>query len=190
MAIRFYVIPKIGTGVSTDPFRPNYVEGMGISWRAIDHAHEDAMLVVADVTPTQHTTLVSNADVLAVPQDLDSTLTAGAVTIVQSRFEAVHIPAEWVTTNTTYRQVLRVFIRVCLLLQRFDGLFHATFWEVGLTLDTTVGQLSATQKQRIRNAAESQGLDTSFITNAMTLRFVFRTWANAMPPLQLGDQVF
>jgi len=32
MAIRFYLVPKIGTGANLDPYRPKYVAALGVRW--------------------------------------------------------------------------------------------------------------------------------------------------------------
>lgn len=196
MAIRFYLMPKIGTGLGDDPFRAKYVNSglMPTSGRyqAIDYGKEDWFLVAVDVTASEHTAIAANADVTAVPANLDNTI-GGALATVQAALELANIPAHWATSGMTYRTLVKWTIRILLLMQRFRGLDPSALrlFLGGITLDGTVGDIPATPRRRLNNAALSFGLDTSSITLATTIREALRILGQQMTfPVAFGGEDF
>ena len=191
VAVRFYIVPKIGDGLSpATTFRPKYIVDLGVPWSAMDYGRETTMLVGADVTGAQNTTISANLDVTAIPAGLDTNLSAGAVATVQNALENLKMPGTWVSTASTYREVVGTVARMCLLMQRFDGMNAATFFQSGITLDTRINQLTQTQRDRLSAAATSLGLDISFITGSMTVRTVLRNWVLQMGPVTLHGETF
>lgn len=191
VAIRFYIVPKVGDGLSLPTaFRPKYVPELGVSYSAMDYGKEDTMLVGADVTSAQHQSLNANLDVTAIPQNLDSNVSSAALVTIQNKLEAIKVPGSWVTTSTTYRQVVGNIGRIFLLMQRFDGLHARTFFQSGITLDTRVNQLTTEQRNALQDAAISLGLDIQFITSTTTVRTMLRTWVQQMGPLTLHGETF
>jgi hypothetical protein len=193
--VALFLTPKIGTGAYTSPYRPKYTDpgslGAGIdlapgSWAAMDYGFEALFLVKADLTTTQRTALSAQTDVLMVPANLDSTVSAAALARIQSTLEAANLPAEWVTTALTYRQVLRRVRRVITFMQRWQGMFGDRVFVNGITLDTRWNQLPANIQQRLRDVAASLTLDTSSITNNTTLRTILRVVADQLPDQDLG----
>jgi hypothetical protein len=63
--------------------------------------------VAANVTTQQHNTIAAQADVIAIPADVNAEIGAAALSNVQTRLEQLRIPADWVTAGHTYRQVLK-----------------------------------------------------------------------------------
>jgi hypothetical protein len=59
----------------------------------------------------------------------------------------------------------------------------------GLTLDTTIAQLTNQQKQRLLDVATDFNLDTSAATGSTTLRQVLKAFADAMPTPTVNGQV-
>ena len=177
MSIRFYLVPKDGDGLTHfTAIRPKYIADAIVGpWQAMDYGQEDWMLVAADVTPTEHSTIAANADVVAVPANLNNTVGAQLGT-VQSKLEAANIPADWVTSGMTYRIVLKWTIRIILLMQRFHGLDGAAarFFNSGLTLDSTVSDLPVAVRQRLAAAAARWNLDITGITGSTTIRAALR----------------
>jgi hypothetical protein len=183
MALRFYILPVDGDGVTAAGFYPKYIGNGGIvgGWCAIDYGKEPTMIVAAEVTAAEHTSISANVDIIAVPANLDLQIGANLAT-VQSALESKNLPADWVTASMTYRTVLKWVLRICLLLQRFRGLDAAAarFFDLGLTLDSLVGDLSASVRQRLNDAATSFGLDTSSITLSTTIRAALRILGQQM----------
>jgi hypothetical protein len=192
MAIRFYLVPKAGTGTKADPFRPQYIAGViAGEWQSLDYGKEAWMVVAANVTAGEHTTIAANADVTAVPANLDTTVGA-ALSITQTKLELANIPADWVTSGMTWRTVLKWTIRMLLLMQRFDGLdgLAARFFASGLTLDSTVNDLPAGARTRLDDAAANWGLDTSSITLSTPIRTALRVLGQQMTfSVTVGQEV-
>ena len=177
MAIRFYLVPKAGDGLTHDTrFRPQYIaDVIAGPWQAMDYGQEPWMLVAAEVTPAEHSTIAANPEVVAAPTNLDATVGAQLAT-VQAKLEAANLPSEWVTAGMSFRTVLKWTIRLILLMQRFDGFGAAVgrLFADGRTLDSTVSQVPVAIRQRLLAAAGRWDLDTSAITGATTLRAALR----------------
>jgi hypothetical protein len=194
-SVRFYVVPKIGTGSSKDSFRPKYIHPIENqppigAYGAMDYGLEDTMLVGVNVTPTQHTTLASNLDVIAIPADLDSTIGLTALTTVQSKLEGLHVPAGWVTQANTYRQVVSAVGKLFMFMQRFEAQQLRVFFESGVTLDTRINQLTQAQRTALTDAAISMGLDVSSITGPMLIRQALKILGDQIPSFGLAGETF
>jgi len=192
--MRFYLLPKIGDGLSVaTAFRPKYVSGGGIAgtYTSMDYGAEDLMLVAANVTPAEHTAIAANVDVLAVPANLDANVSALALTTIQDELEAANLPADWVTTELTYRQVLKGVATLVLINQRYQGLFGRLF-TTGITLDLRWNELTVQMRANLKAVADSfmPPLDTSAVTNTTTLRHMLKIVADQLPPVVLGGETF
>jgi hypothetical protein len=190
VTVRFYIVPREGAGTAKDDYRPKYVRDMGVEFDSWDYGLEPTFLVAAEVTTPQHTSLASNIDVVAIPQNLDATISATALPIVQSNLEALHIPAGWVTTSHTYRDVLRIVGKLFQFMQRFDGIHARIFFESGITLDTRINQLTQAQRDALNAAAASMGLNTSSITGPMLIRQALKILGDQMPAFVLKGETF
>ncbi len=190
MAVRFYLVPKIFGTEPMRSYRPAYISGFIQVWDAMTMGKEDVYLVGADVTPAEHTTISGNADVIAIPLNLDATLNAGAVTAAQNWMEARSLPSEWITTSHTSRDVLRVIGKICTLMQRFNGRQRRKFFESGVTLDSQLSDLTQAQRNALLDAATSLGLDTSGATGSTTIRQALRNLCQQLPSFTLAGQTF
>lgn len=178
MAIRYYLIPKTGDGLSmTTAFRPKYVDHDAIGagwnvdgrWTGMDYGLEAVFLVAMDLTAGEQTSMAAQADVVAVPTPLSTQVSGAGVTRAQTVLEAINLPADWITTSLTWQQVLTRVARIIQIMQRFHGLFGRLF-QGGLTLDSTISQIPAGQRTRLAQAAVTFGADTSSIVGATTIR--------------------
>ena len=128
--IRYYLVPAV-TPETGPPgvIAPKYFDDgtVSVPWVAMDYPSEASMLVRADVTDAQHTTLAAQIDVLAAPSPITTLVSAVALSRVQSILEGANIPAGWVTTSHSYRDVLRAVAKVMLLLQRYHGQWGRLF---------------------------------------------------------------
>lgn len=176
MPTRFYLVPKIGSGTNTDTFRPKYfqpTEGDAwIRWSAVDG--DDWMLVKAETTPEQHTTLVGYADVLAAPANLSDRVTG--VPAMRTRLEAFGIPSEWVTASTTYGDVIKAVAthaHFSQKMRRRGGTIR--------TLDVPLKDVPAA-RERLRDVASQFGVDANSVgvTANMTVRQALRKILPAM----------
>jgi hypothetical protein len=185
---RFSLMPAVGDGLTQATIRrAKYVDADALRagwtlapYMALDYGLEPVFLVATDLSTSDQALLAAQPDVTIVPANLDATVTAGALPVVQAALEALNLPAQWVTTAHTYRQVLGVVVRISLLAQRFHGLGFGRIFTSGVTLNTTISALSAQARTRLATAAQGLGLDTSGVTNGVTLRQALKL---------LGDQL-
>jgi hypothetical protein len=170
MAIRFYLAPMetIVDGRGRRLTRVKYIGALGISLTSVnDYGNEPLCFLGADVTPAQHAALTANADVSPFPVDLDSTVGANLAT-VQQALESRNLPADDVTVNTPYRIMMRWIIAI------FSITTAQPLFSGGVTLDTTLGQLTVAQRQELQAAAQSAGYSTAGLTLQSTIREALR----------------
>lgn len=191
MAVRFYLMPKVATvGGSITTNKPAHLAELGNLWSGMDFGQEPVYLIRADVTPAQHTALTAFSDVIAFPADLTTTLGgAAAVTAAKTKLEALKIPADWVTTTTTTRELLRAVARFIAVNQRLDGLSRKSVFEGAITPETTVAQLTAAQRTALAGALVSFGLDTSAVAGVTTLRQILKTAAASIVDASLDAAI-
>jgi hypothetical protein len=173
-AWHLYLIPVIGTACAGGADRcPKYLNGSGGNWSCMDYGYQPSMICSADTDATQDAALVKQSDVTKIPDNLDSTVGAGALTTVQNALESRHIPGTWVTTATTYRTVIRAAIGAFTLFQRYisiSGNTAATINGSTVTLNTVFSSLPSQVRTDLIATAINLELDTSGITGANTLR--------------------
>lgn len=188
MAVRFYLVPvesAVGTrgpkyfAYTGDPDPPALLPG--VQWQMMDFGSEPTALVGAEVTPAEHTTLSGQSDVTSIPPLLDNELGANLAT-VQGKLEALNLPADQVMSTHTYRQVLRGVIAIFLVAQRFYSLGVSQpdggrLFPPGITLATTLGQLSSNARIDLSTAASQLGYDYRGLVLSSTLRTVLKKLA-------------
>ena len=178
---RFYVVPVIGTGADhTDGRRPKYFDTLGAPWNAMDYGAEPVMLVFAEVIAAQDASLRANADVFALPVNLDTTLTAAEVTSARTALEALNIPASnWVTTAITWRQLVRTVAQMMQFFQRLNAVQGNTRLFGGtITLTTRWNQLNVAQQSALSQAASSMGFSTSVLAGSSNFRAMLKVMAD------------
>jgi hypothetical protein len=181
---RLYTIP-LETGVP-HPL-PLYVAALGLTGRFASMAYGQlpSALVAADTTDAEHASLIANADVTAIPADLDQQVAAGLNT-VRAKLEALGIPADWVVAGDTFRTVVRSIAGLFQFGQAYNGMFAAPLPIVGAgALDLRWSQLTATDRQRFLDCAISLGYDLAFVGNNTPLRQILKALAD-----QWGDRPF
>lgn len=175
MTIRVYLMPIIvgSRGRFAQVRLPKYLGLVdGSRCTMLPYGNEDAGLFVVDSTDAQHTTLIANADVRAMPADLDTLVTAGARTQIVNALEALNVPAHWVANGQTFRMVLRRLVGMFLLLQRVHG---RGFRFLQQALDNQLNTLPANVRQAMQDAAVDLELSTAGITGTTTLRAAMAT---------------
>ena len=165
---------------------PKYVHSVGVNWAMMDFGLEPTAIVCADVTAGQHTQLAGQADVTAIPADLDSQI-GGALATVAAELEALNLPSDWVNATHTYRFVLQMVTGVIRVAQRVHGIrgTNGRLFPAGKTLDTQYNQLAPGIQSALVQAAAGMGIDHSSLTNTSTLRAILRTFGNQLPPISL-----
>jgi hypothetical protein len=195
MAWTLCLVPVLGTGsATTDARRPKYVTA-GIKWGGTDYGFEPWMLIAADLTPAQVTSLQAQADAMVLPSTLDALLTAGQVTTVQTTLEALPVPAEWVTTALTWRTVIRAVLGMF----RFMAVFARRFFQMtgtttpvfttGVDLTRTFLSLPGPVRQTLSDTADELRLDRTGVISTTTLRQLLKSIGLQMAqrPLAIGE---
>ena len=126
---------------------------------------------------------------LPVPSSLEATISALAVTSTKNQLEAINLPADWLDSSLTTRQILRRIGKFMLFDQRHWGL-HGEALLQGITLDTRWNQLSNAQQTKLRATADSLGIDYSAVTSTMTLRQILVLLGDQLPVFSLRGNDF
>lgn len=199
---RYYILPiqEVSTIQSTtagQKYRgPKYLRwrenegGLGVNWSLMDYGAENYALVLVDITTEQHDALSANSDVVSIPTNIDSNLTSGAVSVAKTKLEAMNIPADWIDTSYTYRQVLRKIVGLFQFAQRHHAKFGVKVIEKEQTLETAIGDLSKNTKNNLQKTADSFGWNFSIIKSDWKLRKVLKHladhWGN--DPIHIGGE--
>lgn len=188
MAWHLYVVPAIGDGTPKDARRPKYVADAGVNFSAMDYGFEPVFLLAADTDATLDATIDAAADAERVPNNLDGNPGAGAVTTVQNFLENLNVPAGWVNTGLTWRQIVRVIAGLFQFMQRCYGLSGNVSLFDGVTLNTQFNAMPLALRQTLQAAAASFNYDTSALSGTSTYRQILKAmadqWDNA--PIVMG----
>lgn len=184
MVVRAYLVPRIGSGASpATAFRPAYIPA-GTRYWCMLYGQEPVYLVAADVTAAQHAAIAANSPVTVIPENLSQQVTNPTLTSVQSALSSWDIPGSWVTVGMTYRAVLRGVAAIFQIAQRLSGKFGDRMLQPGVTLPTTLGQLTQQQRTRLQAVVDSFGFNSAGITNSTTvgqfLRAIASQWAGTI----------
>src|SRR5262245_48648332 len=188
----FFLTPRIGDGLTPQTaFRPKYCNtgdlGAGndlVGWSAWNITHTDFFVVRVTLSAAQRTALQGMSDTRVVPANLDSTI-GGALANVQNVLEAINLPADWLTSGHTWREFLQGLSKLVRFRQRFWGLASDKLFEAGVTLSTTLNQLTAAQRQKFADVAASFGVTSADVTPSMTIREVLILLAFRLPDVVL-----
>lgn len=166
----------IGTGLTRqDAKRPKYLapfngtpalQGKQIVWYGLLMV---AMVDCPNMDQATHDMLTVNADVVAFPENLANQVGANLST-VQAALDGFSIPSGWVTATTTYQEIVTSLFK----LFNFANQFHYWFgqrvvrylWDSNTRMNQLPGDLLAD----IQMAAANKGIDTTGITQQMTIK--------------------
>jgi hypothetical protein len=119
-------------------------------WGGMDYGFVPSMLIVArNISQAQHDALILNADVYAFPDNLDQSIPPNTL---NAFFEGINLPTDWLTSSTTYRELLRYTIGMFQFNQRYSGIAAnetgqaRSIFDNGRTLDSSWNSLSAQEK--------------------------------------------
>lgn len=194
--VRFYIMPievvnetKRGPAYLKWRFNP---DGVDAPWSMKDFGFQDTCIVAADVTAAQHQTLVANSDVVAAPANIDNIIdTVAKRDNVRDKLEDLNVPAGWVQTGMSYREVLRPVTHLFMFAQRYHALTGRKMVEPGYNLNTRISDLPLEVRQGLQQAADDLGYDTSGIAGSWLyrrgLKHLGDQWGES--PVIFGDLV-
>ena len=191
MAWHLYIAPALGDGSKNDVRRPKYIADADppVSFSGMDYGFQPVFMVGADVSDAQDAALVALGDVRRVPDNLDSNPNAAGVTAVANFLETLNVPAGWVTTALTWRQITRTVAGLFLFMQRLHSfLGDVRLIDAGVTLSTQFGALPLATRQALIATADSFSYDTSSLSGASTLRQILKVMADqwGAKPVHIG----
>ena len=175
MARRVYIVPAeaIASGPGAGGRTPAYLgrnnAGATSGYRCMDYGLEPVFLCVAEVSAAQHAAIAANAPITVVPADLSGNV-GGQRANVEAALESWNIPGTWVTSGMSYREVLRGVATIFQVAQRLHGLYGVRAFPPGITLGTTMAELTQAQRNALAAVNDSFGWDRSQVTGATTLR--------------------
>jgi len=195
--LRYYlvnVVPVVRGGVEVANSQTAEYFGTptaGVEAAYMSFGSEGTMLVCADTDAATHATFAALPRVIQLPEDLDQNLTAGQVTAVSNYLEARNIPAHWIDTSRTFREVLRGVAGIFQFAQLYTAMHSLTLFRGGVTLNTQLNQIPLVERNRLTQTALAANLSTAGITLSSTLRQVLnifgQQWLNR--PVYLGRGV-
>jgi hypothetical protein len=177
MVWRAFLVPQetvqVGPGTVE---RPAYIPRPGVGERhsTLQCGHLGAFIVYRDASAELIADLEARADVIAAPPNLQNTVnTAQRRNAIENRLEAWGIPAQWVTLGITYATILRgvacLFMLANEMRRRGRGLLPS-----GVTMSTTMAQLTPAQREVLQAACDRLGWNTEGIPGSTTVRQFLR----------------
>ena len=174
-------------------FKSEYnTDGLAVKWSMMDYGLVHACLVVADVTQQQHNGLVSNSDLVSPPENIDQEISnQGALSKVKNVLETLNLPADWVQTTTTYRDVLRKVCGLFQFAQRYHGMHREALVDGEFPLDLTWGQINSARQAKILATAIDMGYASQEPPDTWEVRRILKyladQWGDKPIPIGLGQ---
>jgi hypothetical protein len=140
----------------------------------VDYGFIDGYLVEADLDAAQIAALTANPDVYAFPANLDAAISPNDG--LRTMFEGFNIPTDWLTSATTYRELIRKLYGIIKFAQRFayiageNGAPPGTFLFGVITLDTRYRNFPADVANWFSLTVASYGIDPGIIRANSTVR--------------------
>ncbi len=170
MAVTLYTLPIERAGNQRGPkyFRWRYdpdPPGIACTWTMMDYGFIDvALLAAIDIVPTDDTFLRAQSDIYAWSAVL--TVAISDRTQIDTFFEAINIPTDWLTPANTYLEFLRQMAGLFQFNQRYAGLSGGASLLGGTaTLDTQWNSLTAQQQAWFNQTIASFGYTYSVTGN-------------------------
>jgi hypothetical protein len=180
--IRFYMMPTVGGATGPQDIRmPKYgsdYPGLRIRY----FGYEDFCLYSADLSLEQHDALIANADVRALPQDIDAQAGVAGATAAETFLESHKLPGDWILPTMTWRTILKYVTRIFKAMEYFEMFVPRTKLLAAIQLTTTVGTLSQDNQDKLAQAAAQAGVT---FTSSDTIRQVLKDIALAVSEEQV-----
>lgn len=181
---RFYLIPmekyRTTRGIGRHPRYLSDYKGLG--WSNVTYGNSMVGLVAVDNPSAEdHDRLTRHGDVFAFPADLDTRPSPAEAKALDSYLDNIIAPADWVTPEMSYREILRVILGMFFYAQRYAGVsgFKDLFGD-GVGMDTKVMDLPDKARLDMITAAKSLWLDDDHIAGDSTMREALLSLASEM----------
>jgi hypothetical protein len=174
---KLYLIPVEQVGMSRGPMyfcwqMEPVPDCIACSWSMMDYGFTNSALLVAkNITQEQHDGLVAHSDVFEFPDNLDGPVDQD----IQAFFEGIHLPTDWLTPSTTWRELLRQVAGMMQFNQRYGGIaanetgeLHSIFDTA--TLDTRLREMTTQEQAWFLATVASFGYDPNLVPTNARLR--------------------
>ena len=135
-----------------------------------------ALVLGKNITQVDHDVLILTADVFAFPDDLDGPVNDPGV---DTFFEGINLPTDWLTPATSWRELLRQTAGMFQFNQRYGGIaahetgeLHSMFDNADL--GTRLRQMTAQEQSWFMATVDSFGYDSSQINDNSQLRLLVK----------------
>jgi hypothetical protein len=178
---RNYVMPKIygqlypGSSESRG-YRPKYFAHES-TWSAVDYGDDPIMLVCSDLSEVDHALLISQPDVISLP-NLDDRFTTPRFNALLNWCENNGIPSDKFNANMTCAEILRTMIRIWKFHQRMKGIGVDGLFRNGRNQERLIGSLSAKLREDIQAAIVSFNWDSNYLNDNLSIRDVLKQVAD------------
>jgi hypothetical protein len=191
MAIRFYLMPLIGTGRTQEARRPAYLTADLVGQQLyLDYGTEPVCLVRLEVSERQHARLRAYRDVLAAALPLSTPL-GDTLAAVRAALDTFHIPSAWLTKAQTWQEVLRTLATLCQVAQYLQRVLPGRLFAVHVTLETPVGSLPVLLQAALQDLMATLAVARHTLPGTTLFGTVLTTLAAHVPgPIYLGTDTF
>lgn len=188
MPIAAFVCPTrgAGSGTRTDVFRPKFARGDVSIVRVgvLRFGRTDDCIMLIEASQTYLNTIAADPDhqLIATQANIDSALTAGQVSAIQSFLEARGIPADWLVAGETRRQALRGLAGMFLFSQRMEGQYGQSWKQRlvqhGVTLNSEWQTLPLALQVELLTTGATLGYSGGSPSPTTTLRQILKAMGN------------
>lgn len=192
MSLRFYFVPS-------EDVAPIYHGPKYFKWGragqssgslplidSFDYGNQGVFLVAADLAQVDHDALVLNADVIAMPLDIDSTVLGGERNDLRTSFEDFTIPATWIETGATYRSILKRLTGMFFVLNCFQGHSPTGYIFLPANLNASYSTLPELSKSIVNVCAAIHNWDTSGYNDNSNIRVMLAALGDQQSPSLAG----
>lgn len=203
---RFYLVPVeiVSQGEGHESRGPKYFDWrfdpdppalISSQWAWMTYGFTPyGLLLAIDISPTDHASLIANSDVYAFPENLDQPVTDPNI---DTFFEGIHIPTDWLTPATTYRELIRQTAGMIQINQRYKGIAANETGEWRsifdtMTLDDRLRDMTSQEEEWFYKVVESFGYSRDIISRNTKFRTLLKQAGDffAEKPFYLGGVEF
>lgn len=199
MAIEIFLIPMVqfGTNFLGQPhFGPKYVEDNAnvTKFGVLRYSRITEAIVLVQAPAAELTSIRNNIDVAsaATTANIDNTITTGQRNDMRSYLEAREVPAQWVNTGDTRREIIRGLAGIYMFAQRVEGRtglgLKESFQSASITLDDTWLSLPQGTKTMLLETVADHGWANPGFTNTITVREILKFFSDQFEatPIELA----
>lgn len=167
--------------------------GLAVDWSMRDYGGigETTMIVAAEVDTVQHTYLAGQADVYALPENIDVTPSPQELNAFEARLEAAYIAADWLSPSQTWREALRTVLGMFSTAGKYAVLVGNSILDDVTNLNTQYRNMPQTTQDALAQIATNMNYPWSEIRDNWTARRLLKWFSDQWPndSFQFGNLI-